>query len=590
MRKPFTNSAIPNVTKKRYPHFLLTHQKITNGRNGISTTATVFYNSADVTGSCTFGTPVVSNCSGTWNATTHTYTVTDMSSSHDTAYVSISATYNNMTVSKKFSLAKLKQGVGGTDGADGANGRGISSVVNYYGLSTSNTVQPDGWGGDAWGSNVKTPNATYPYLWNFERTNYSDGTRYDTTPHVIGNYSADGADGANGTNGRGISSITEYYGVSSSSSTEPSTWSTSMVTTTTINRYLWNYEFIEYTDNTAESTTKRIIGTHGETGAPGSNSRLYFLEVTPKQIKRAAGTNSFQPNTINVGSYSRDGSSTTKTAYTAFITIRVCVGGSTWTNLGYMQRSSVSFTVQYVSGSTPSVTGSGGSYTLKLPTGTSSIRFQLSTDSSAANLLDQQDILVVDESYIELTQQNVFNALTNNGTLEGVFIEDNNLYINASYIKSGQLVLGGANNLRGTLRVNDGNGNLCGGINNTEIYHKDPLNNDKISMREGGLYFYKNTSTVIGSIYRSTYNGSDSLSIYSNALLSLSSNGNISLWCQSSNHVYPGIRVIKDDNFPLRVEGKAAYQWNVKIPISISNGAVTDYVNLRIVDGIVYTE
>ena len=182
---------------------------------GISTTATVFYNSADVTGSCTFGTPVVSNCSGTWNATTHTYTVTDMSSSHDTAYVSISATYNNMTVSKKFSLAKLKQGVGGTDGADGANGRGISSVVNYYGLSTSNTVQPDGWGGDAWGSNVKTPNATYPYLWNFERTNYSDGTRYDTTPHVIGNYSADGADGANGTNGRGISSITEYYGVSS---------------------------------------------------------------------------------------------------------------------------------------------------------------------------------------------------------------------------------------------------------------------------------------------------------------------------------------------------------------------------------------
>ena len=255
-----------------------------------------------------------------------------------------------------------------------------------------------------------------------------------------------------------------------------------------------------------------------------------------------------------------------------------------------MQRSSASFTVQYVSGSTPSITGSGGSYTLNLPTGTSSVRFQLSTDSLAANLLDQQDILVVDESYIELTQQNVFNALTNNGTLEGVFMEDNNLYINASYIKSGQLVLGGANNLRGTLRVNDGNGNLCGGINNTEIYHKDPSNNDKVSMRAGGLYFYRNTSTEIGSISKYVSGGKYYLQMYGQDCVDITSRGEIVLRTEDANNVYPGLTVRKNSNYPIVVNGNATTQYYVEIPTSIdaSTGKVVSFIQAHIVGGIVY--
>ena len=38
-----------------------------------------------------------------------------------------------------------------------------------------------------------------------------------------------------------------------------------------------------------------------------------------------------------------------------------------------------------------------------------------------------------------LTQQNVFNALTNNGALQGVYMSNGELYINASYIQSGQI-------------------------------------------------------------------------------------------------------------------------------------------------------
>ena len=38
-----------------------------------------------------------------------------------------------------------------------------------------------------------------------------------------------------------------------------------------------------------------------------------------------------------------------------------------------------------------------------------------------------------------LTQRNVFNALTNNGALQGIYMSNNNLYINGSYIRSGTI-------------------------------------------------------------------------------------------------------------------------------------------------------
>ena len=54
-----------------------------------------------------------------------------------------------------------------------------------------------------------------------------------------------------------------------------------------------------------------------------------------------------------------------------------------------------------------------------------------------------------------LTQQDVFNRLTNNGAAQGMALVNGNLYINASYIRSGTLSLGGANNGNGTLEVYD---------------------------------------------------------------------------------------------------------------------------------------
>ena len=61
-----------------------------------------------------------------------------------------------------------------------------------------------------------------------------------------------------------------------------------------------------------------------------------------------------------------------------------------------------------------------------------------------------------------LNQTEIFNRLTNNGAIQGIYMQNGQLYINASYIQSGTLKLGGVNNTNGVLQVFDANGNVIG--------------------------------------------------------------------------------------------------------------------------------
>lgn len=138
------------------------------------------------------------------------------------------------------------------------NGVGITGVVNYYAKSSSATAAPT-----SWATTVPTLDATNKYLWNYEKVTSSDGTSVSTPPAVIGTLSVDGV---------GISSVTEYYLVSSSSTgitTSTAGWATTPQLTTTTNKYLWNYEKVTYSNGNVVNSTPVVIGTHGETGPQG---------------------------------------------------------------------------------------------------------------------------------------------------------------------------------------------------------------------------------------------------------------------------------------------------------------------------------
>lgn len=102
---------------------------------------------------------------------------------------------------------------------------------------------------------------------------YIVGSLYDEISIVKVSDGAKGDKGATGSSGIGINSITEYYAISSSNTTAPTSWSTTVPTMTATNKYLWNYETITYSNNTTTNTSKRVIGVYGDkgnTGATGS--------------------------------------------------------------------------------------------------------------------------------------------------------------------------------------------------------------------------------------------------------------------------------------------------------------------------------
>lgn len=219
----------------------------------------------------------------------------------------IPVSVDGITINKKFSFAVAKtgstgakgdkgqqgpqgpQGVKGDTGAagkdgvngtNGQNGKSIGQVVNYYlatNASSNVTASTSGWT-----TTVQSVSSSKKYLWNYEVVKYTDGTTASTTaPCIIGSYGDTGAKGDKGAKGDtgamgvpgptgvGIKSITEYYAVSTTNTTAPTSWVTSIPTLTASNKYLWNYETVTYTNNSTISTSKRVIGVYGDKGLKG---------------------------------------------------------------------------------------------------------------------------------------------------------------------------------------------------------------------------------------------------------------------------------------------------------------------------------
>ena len=137
----------------------------------------------------------------------------------------------------------------------GSVGNGISKTEVSYQASISGIIVPTG----TWYNDIPViPEGQY--LWTRTITTYNDGS--DSTGYSVSRI---------GNTGNGISSITEHYQVSTSNTKTPTSWSTTVPKMTATNKYLWNYETINYTDGTTEDTTKRVIGVYGDQGLQGSD-------------------------------------------------------------------------------------------------------------------------------------------------------------------------------------------------------------------------------------------------------------------------------------------------------------------------------
>lgn len=182
---------------------------------------------------------------------------------------------NDAVASDELTFINVNDGLNGSKGADG---NGIASTAITYQAGTSATVAPTG----TWSSSpVSVPAGQF--LWT--RTIF---TYTDSTIKTIYNVSRQGADGIAGKDGNGISSTTVSYGTSTSSTTQPSTWA-STIPTVPAGQYLWTRTITDYTDASVPDTISYTYAKQGVDGAKGDQG-IAGTSVKVSKIEYQAGT------------------------------------------------------------------------------------------------------------------------------------------------------------------------------------------------------------------------------------------------------------------------------------------------------------
>ena len=232
-------------------------------------------------------------------------------------------------------------------------------------------------------------------------------------------------------------------------------------------------------------------GAAGEAGASGAYRYLVLSTQTAK--RNADGT--LIPTSFTAYAYEQTTDGTE--AYPAIFKVEETTDGAVWTETyeSSAAESSVECELNNI------VVDDNGNYVvtdtgLRIDAGglnsVSSVRVSL-YDTSGEQLIDMQSVTVISEAQ-ELTSEDVFNLLTDNGRIQGLYRIGDQIYMNASYIRSGTYIVGDVNNERGTIQLLDGSGAVVGMIDNSGIDIRNIEVNDRIIIYNSA----KNTSVSLG--------------------------------------------------------------------------------------------
>ena len=393
---------------------------------------------------------------GTWDEEKHRYTVTYMSA--DVGAVSITATYSGLAVTKTFTIAKSKQG---TPGPAGVDGKTSYFHIRYSENSDGNPM-------------TTTPNTyigTYVDFTQADSTDPSDYT-WSRFEGAQGPQGTQGIPGTNGTNGK-----TSYLHIKYSNDGGASFTANSGETP---GKYIGQYVDFAQNDSTNPSDYTWSL-------TQGADGRVYMIQASTQVLSQGAD-DAFTPPMVAFSAYYRDGQTATRTAYAGRFVIQETTNGT-------------SYVTRYTS-------VSNQSSVIYIPSSANvkNIRCTLYAAGGTTNALDMQGVAIV-RDVDNLTQEEVFNILTNNGEMQGIYMQDGNLYINGTYIKggiiSGQTIQGGsvttyndgyiASMLKGSgLKLYDwaGDRSLVGAVGS--IHNKD-TNKGHVA-----LYSDANSSVTIG--------------------------------------------------------------------------------------------
>lgn len=369
----------------------ITTDKNGNGGNftDCETTVQVYNGTQDVTAQTTYTVTKSSGITGSWDNANHKYKVTALST--DDGYVDIKAVYNGISVIKRFTVSKSKTGATGATGADGK--------TSYFHIKYAPVQNPTA------SQMTETPNVFIGTYVDFTETDSPDPKKYTwyRFQGLQGPGGTQGIPGKNGANGQ-----TSYLHIKySNDGGKTFTANTGETPGDYIGQYV-DFTQADSTDPKRYSWSK----TKGETG------RTYFIELSANILKRKQN-NRILPISVSAKAFYRDGTSATRTAYAGRWKIETSTNG-----------------VDYTTVASSTVDESSKSYRVEtLAANIVSVRFALYAAGGFTTPLDMQSIpIVIDVD--SLTHEQIFNLLTNNGAMKGIYQSGGQLYINGTYIRS----------------------------------------------------------------------------------------------------------------------------------------------------------
>lgn len=257
------------------------------------------------------------------------------------------------------------------------------------------------------------------------------------------------------------------------------------------------------------STQKRFEISKIRDGAPGEPGKTIVLEASVPIIKKENAAEMI-PGTVTFSAFEKNQNG--RTPYNGYFKIEVSPDGTTW-NTEYQSQATESevtyntYNFICTEDLRRIITESGSEILTETPANIQNIRCTLYLDAQGTQVIDVTTVPIV-VSVESLDQETIFNLLTNNGEVKGIYQEGNQLYINATYIKSGTMTLGGKNNGRGSLTILNENDQVIGTMDNSGALlmrgsFKTVSGYSEAEMNYGQLTFRENGETV--GTYRIVY-------------------------------------------------------------------------------------
>lgn len=412
-----------------------------------------------------------------------------------------------------------RDGTDGAKGDKGSTGTGVKGIVEQYYLSTSSTAQSGG----SW-SEAQPAWSKGKYIWTRSKVTWTDGSVTYTAPCL-----AKAINGSNQMAGSAIVSRVKLYAKNQSDSVPPLNmqnpelgWSEEIPQWSN-GYFIWEMDRITYGDGSVNHSSPVLVAALNKANqsAYDLNQSLNDLDTTVNDLATDGVVTEAEKAAVNKIQQTIDKEKDELT--TQFNSLK--------TNKSLNQY----FLANVLAPSYDSAFGTGGSYgslntaisdvlkcTTKeaLDSAMSTYKSCYNTHSSNVNTytaaarqaqhaIEQQDAKSMAQGLLDnydddLDQLKIFNRLTNNGTEQGIYMQDNKLYMNASYLAAG--IIADVTNTN-SWNLKTGYFKTTRGTIGGFTIDKYDISNNRLSLQDDGPHFIYDSKDIgfIGSNHLTKY-------------------------------------------------------------------------------------